>query len=353
MDYKNILIIKMSSLGDVIHALPFAAALRQTFPQSKISWLVHPQFSAFVPEPPIIDEILYFDKAAFEKMGWGKRWETLKKTRAMLHSRHFDLVIDLQGLFKSAVMAWLTGCPNRIGYCEMREGSGLISKAITGPNAHKHVIERYLDVARYLGAKVEPITYPMPALTEEMEEIRLRLIGAGIPDKEGPLPYVVFVPGARWSVKEWPLSNWQAFLQRLTASGMAAVLLGSGDDVPKGKVLKDHDSSGQVFDYTGHTDLRQLMAAIAESALYISADTGPLHMANALKKELIALFGPTCPQRTGPYGGNDDAYIHMVLSPTSQATPERPLVDDPDCMAQITPDMLWQVYEGVLKKVEL
>ena len=133
----------------------------------------------------------------------------------------------------------------------------------------------------------------------------------------------------------------------------AAVLLGSGDDVPKGKALKDHDSSGQVFDYTGRTDLRQLMAAIAESALYISADTGPLHMANALKKELIALFGPTCPQRTGPYGGNDDAYIHMVLSPTSQATPERPLVDDPDCMAQITPDALWQVYEGVLKKVEL
>ena len=143
------------------------------------------------------------------------------------------------------------------------------------------------------------------------------------------------------------------FLQRLTASGMAAVLLGSGDDVPKGKALKDHDSSGRVFDYTGRTDLRQLMAAIAESTLYISADTGPLHIANALKKELIALFGPTCPQRTGPYGGNDDAYIHMVLSPTSQATPERPLVDDPDCMAQITPDMLWQVYEGVLKKVKL
>ena len=95
------------------------------------------------------------------------------------------------------------------------------------------------------------------------------------------------------------------------------------------------------------------MAAIAESTLYISADTGPLHIANALKKELIALFGPTCPQRTGPYGGNDDSYIHMVLSPTSQATPERPLVDDPDCMAQITPDMLWQVYEGVLKKVKL
>ena len=163
MTYKNILIIKMSSLGDVIHALPFAAALRETFPDSRISWLVHPQFSAFVPEPPIIDEVLYFDKAAFGKMGLGEKWKTLRATRSMLRSRNFDLVIDLQGLFKSAVMAWLTGCPHRIGYCEMREGSRLVSRPITGSHAHDHVIERYLDVARPLGAKVEKITYPMPA----------------------------------------------------------------------------------------------------------------------------------------------------------------------------------------------
>ena len=151
MTYKNILIIKMSSLGDVIHALPFAAALRETFPDSRISWLVHPQFSAFVPEPPIIDEVLYFDKKAFGKMGWGDKWKTLRETRALLRSKNFDLVIDLQGLFKSAVMAWLTGCPNRIGYCEMREGSRLVSRPIAGAHAHDHVIERYLDVARYLG----------------------------------------------------------------------------------------------------------------------------------------------------------------------------------------------------------
>ena len=96
MTYQNILIIKMSSLGDVIHALPFAAALRETFPHSRISWLVHPQFSAFVPEPPIIDEVLYFDKKAFGKMGWGDKWKTLRETRALLRGKKFDLVIDLQ-----------------------------------------------------------------------------------------------------------------------------------------------------------------------------------------------------------------------------------------------------------------
>ena len=214
MTYQNILIIKMSSLGDVIHALPFAAALRETFPHSRISWLVHPQFSAFVPEPPIIDEVLYFDKKAFGKMGWGDKWKILRETRALLRGKKFDLVIDIQGLFKSAVMAWLTGCPNRIGYCEMREGSRLVSRPIVGAHAHDHVIERYLDVARYLGAKADKITYPMPALKEEGKTIRRRLMEAGMPDQEN-LPYVVPGPGGKprggpWTIMPpWPGSSWQ------------------------------------------------------------------------------------------------------------------------------------------------
>ena len=142
------------------------------------------------------------------------------------------------------------------------------------------------------------------------------------------------------------------FLARLTDKGLSAVILGGRDDQEKGRRLKEQDTSGQVFDYTGQTDLRQLMAAIDESRVYISADTGPLHIANALKKELIALFGATSPERTGPYGGRDRSYIHLVISPTSKATPEEPLVDDPDCMAQITVDTVWNLFEEVLKKVE-
>ena len=125
----------------------------------------------------------------------------------MLQARHFDLVIDLQGLFKSAVMAYLTGAPEKIGYCEMREGSGLVSRAITGPHAHDHVIERYLDVARYLGAKVDQVRYPMPELKEECLLMRNRLIRAGV-RAETQLPYVVLVPGARWVTKRWPSCLW-------------------------------------------------------------------------------------------------------------------------------------------------
>lgn len=120
MEYKNILLIKMSSLGDILHTLPFAAALRQRFPKAKITWLVHPQFAGFVPDPPVIDEIIYFDKVKFNKMNLLAKLAYFQEMRRLLHSKKFDLVIDMQGLFKSAVLAAISGCSDRIGYCEMR-----------------------------------------------------------------------------------------------------------------------------------------------------------------------------------------------------------------------------------------
>ena len=130
MEYKNILLIKMSSLGDILHTLPFAAALRQRFPKAKITWLVHPQFAGFVPDPPVIDEIIYFDKVKFNKMNLLAKLAYFQEMRRLLHSKKFDLVIDMQGLFKSAVLAAISGCSDRIGYCEMREGSCLVSRAL-------------------------------------------------------------------------------------------------------------------------------------------------------------------------------------------------------------------------------
>ena len=168
--------------------------------------------------------------------------------------------------------------------------------------------------------------------------------------RTGGKPYIAVVPGARWAVKEWPLAYWQVFVRRVTDSGMHVVLLGGRDDVSKGRVIEESAASPLLFNYTGRTTLKELTALIADAVLYISADTGPLHLANALKKELIALFGPTSPERTGPYGGKEAAYIHLLVSPTSVATADRPLVDDPDCMARITVDSVWQTYASIMEK---
>jgi heptosyltransferase-1/heptosyltransferase-2 len=339
--YKNILLIKMSSLGDVLHALPTLKALRDNCPQARIVWAVHENFSAVLPGAPYIDEVIYIDKKRLKSISY---WCELRRR---LHAYHFDLCLDLQGLAKSAIVAFLSGATEKYGYWEMREGSFLVSKGLAGAHKQDHVIERYLDTVRVLGGTVNSVEFPLPSVQAEATVMTERFAAAGLTG-----PYIAVVPGARWAVKEWPVAYWSDFARRVTATGMNMVLLGSGDDCVKGREITAAAASPRLFDFTGKTSLRELMAAISMAQVYISADTGPLHIANALKKELIALFGPTCPDRTGPYGGVDAPYIHMLISPTAKATPENPLIDDPDCMAQLTVDTVWNTYEAVMKKVE-
>lgn len=362
MTYSNILLIKMSSLGDVIHTLPFIAVLRKRFPQAKITWLVHPQFAAFLPDPPLVDQVLYFDKVKFNHMGWGEKLGYFQEMRTRLRARHFDLVIDLQGLFKSAVLAFLTGCPERIGYCEMREGSGLVSRAITGPHAKDHVIERYLDVARYLGCTVNSIDFPMPDLSAEWEQVQAKLTAAGLnlPAAKGTAPqaaaakvsatetaatvsaenYVVMVPGARWETKVYPAAHFAKLAQLLLAEGTRVVLAGSKDDAAFGKEIVTRTPG--VTNLIGQTSLRELGALIQHSKFYFSADTGPLFIATAFKKPLVAVYGPTRPERTGPYGF-DGATV--LVAPVPCAGCLRKHCDHWECMAAVAPEQLYAVYK--------
>ncbi len=374
MEYKNILIIKMSSLGDILHTLPFAAALRKLYPHAKLTWLVHPQFAGFVPDPPVIDEVLYFDKVKFNKMGLKDKLGYFREMRNLLHSKHFDLVIDMQGLFKSAVLAAISGCPNRIGYAEMREGSGLVSKAISGPHRNDHVIERYLDVARHLGAKVESlddVEFPMPNLTWEKLQVvaKLKDGGAHLRDTKNDkwarlnkgekqsgldeamdmiVPYVVIVPGARWVTKEWPIEHYITLIKKIIDTGVDVVLAGGPDDAVKGKKIAEGVGpsfgleQGRVIDLTGKTSLRELAALIDGCSVYISADTGPLHFAAALKKPLIAMYGPTKADRTGPYGSKNST---VLLSPAKCAGCLKKQCNNWHCMHDITPERVFEIYQ--------
>ena len=337
MEYNNILIIKMSSLGDVLHTLPFVAELRERFPQARLTWLVHPQFSGFVPDPPMVDEVIYFDKVKFNKMSLGKKWSCFKEMRSLLHSRNFDLVIDMQGLFKGAVLAAISGCNNRIGYCEMREGSGLVSKAITGAHAKDHVIERYLDVARYLGCAIKDIRFPMPDLQKEWQAVQEKTEAV----KE---PYVVLVPGARWETKKWPIEYFSELAEMILRDGKQVVLAGGPEDTSLGSQITR--LSPGVTDLTGKTGLRELGALIQHSTAYISGDTGPLFIAAAMKRPLIALYGPTRPDRTGPYG-NSEAVI--IRAPVSCAGCLKKRCSKWICMKAITPEMVFDEYKKKVK----
>jgi heptosyltransferase-1/heptosyltransferase-2 len=324
----------MSSLGDVLHTLPFAAALREVYPDARISWLVHPQFGDFIPCPGVIDEVIYFDRRALSSMGLGAKFRYLRTLRRELRARKFDLVIDMQGLFKSALMVWMSGCKNRIGYCEMREGSGLISRAIVGEHAQDHVIERYLDVARYLGWRGSSIDFPIADIAADEASARAKLLGAGVAGS-----YVVVAASARWQTKEWLPSHYIDLIRRIISDGCAVVLAGSaGDEARAQEIARD---SGAV-NLAGKTTLKELAALIKNCSLFISADTGPLHFAAAFKKPLIAMYGPTLAARTGPYGDPD---AHVILSPAECRGCLRKKCSDWHCMSDITPDMVYQIFQ--------
>jgi heptosyltransferase-1/heptosyltransferase-2 len=248
----------------------------------------------------------------------------------------------MQGLFKSAMMAAISGCSNRIGYCEMREGSGFVSKAICGSHSKDHVIERYLDVARHLGAKIDEVEFPMPDLTKESKVVEEKLAAKGVKGD-----YVVFVPGARWGTKIWPVEHYAELAKKIAADGMYIVLAGGPDDAPKGAKIKELSGLEQVVDMTGQTTLRELAALIKGCKVYISADTGPLHFAAALKKPLVAMYGPTKADRTGPYGSDKAA---VLLTPAKCAACLKKTCNDWHCMHDITPEMVYEVYKEKLGK---
>lgn len=340
-DYKNILIIKMSSLGDVIHALPTLYALRKNLPNAKITWAIHPKFAHVLPGKPWIDDLILIDKKGLKSFSY------LKALRKDLHSRHFDMTLDLQCIAKSAVVSFLSGAPEKYGYWELREGSFLVNKALVGNHKYDHVIERYLDTVRVLGGTVDTIQFPMPMDEEAAASVKNLLSTEGIHNQD----YVVVAPGARWIVKEWPISSFTELCRRIGECGQKIVLTGASSDREKSQAIMDGligtSAEDNVINLTGQTSIPELIELIRASKIYISADTGPLHIANALKKPLIGLFGTTSPDRTGPYGGN---HIHLVISPTSKATVKQPLVNDPTCMAQITVDSVMEVYKNIQER---
>lgn len=288
-NYKNILIVKMSSLGDIIHALPTLSVLRRTFPEAKITWAVHPAFSGLLPGKPWIDEIYYVNREKIKNLPY------LMQVRRELHARHFDLVIDLQMIAKSALIAALSGGKEKVGYWDGREGSFLVSKPLKGGHAKGHIIEQLLDVAAALGGDISNFSFPIREHEKEKEAVRERITAAGI---DGP--YAVLVPGTRGERKKWPLSDWGELARGIIAAGTPVVISGAPGEEDMGRTIAK--TAPGALDLVGKTSLIELVALDEMAGLHISCDTGPLHIANAVGTPLIALFGPTLPDRSGPFG---------------------------------------------------
>lgn len=339
MAFSNILIVKLSAIGDVIHALPVAHALKQCYPNAKISWMVEKAAAGILSGNPDIDEILLFDKPQFKSLSG-----LLKNGRGLsreLRKRQFGLALDLQGLFKSAAVAYLSGARHRYVYQNAREGSSLLAHRVVGPHEKGHVVEQYLDVVRELGCLVEKAVFPI-AFTEQEKQAAEKIArwqGLNITQ-----PYIVLSPGANWPNKRWPAAHFATLADRLGDKGIPIVLTGGPDDAVLADEIKRITAIPPV-DLTGKTSLKELAWLIKQSDVFIGGDTGPMHLAAALGTPVVALYGPTDTVRNGPYGQGN---IALIAGRDCVGCWKRRCRKGLDCLAAIQADDAFAAVEKIL-----
>lgn len=298
---RRILIIKPSAIGDVVHTLPILNLLRRRWPDAAVDWVVTPVCAGLLDGHPQLDDVLIFDRKRL-----GRWWRSLAAWRALrtftgeLRSRRYDLALDLQGLFRSGWLAWKTRSPVRVGFANAREGAPLFyTHRLQTGTPEQHAIERYLKLAAFIGCPTEPVEYVFPTDDADRQTVAALL---GSPD-----PYAVLVPGTNWPTKRWPIEHFDRLAARLADDhGLRIVVAGS----PAERELGNRITGG--LNLCGKTNLRQLVALLGGASLVVCNDSGPMHIAAALDKPMIALFGPTNPIRTGPHR-RDDAVLRLDI----------------------------------------
>ncbi len=294
---RRILLIKPSSLGDIVHALPVLAGLRTAYPRAHIAWLVGKAFAPLLAGHPLLDEVIPFDRQRFGRMLQSRAvGAEFLRFVGDLRRRRFDLVIDLQGLLRSGFLAWASGARQRVGFAAARElAAAFYTQRVRCATRDMHAVDKNLHLARTIGLPVDPPTFPLGLREEELAACRARLGTAGVTQ------FIALLPGARWEAKRWRADRWAELLDRLHADGLPpAVLLGAPDDRSYTDAILAA-CSAPVVNWVGQTSLRELSAALALADRVLCHDSGPMHIAAALGRPIVAIFGPTNPVRTGPY----------------------------------------------------
>jgi heptosyltransferase-1 len=307
---KSILIVRLGAMGDILHSLPGAASLKHSFPDARITWVVEPKWVPLLEGNGFVDRFVLFQR------GEPRSWQ---RTKHELRAERYDLAVDFQGLTKSALIAHLARPERLAGF-----GPGVVRERAAGffysnrvPSSAVHVVNQALDLAAGAGASNLVRAFPLPA---------------GKP--EGTLPegpFALASPLAGWSSKQWPL-EYYARLAKLLGSklDMPLVLNGAPGTAPQVPGTLQHESG-----------IEGLIDATRRATLVIGVDSGPLHLAAALNKSGVAIFGPTDPVRNGPYGGD----FEVFRIPGVRTTHRRGSVIDAS-MRAITPEEVFKSLEA-------
>jgi ADP-heptose:LPS heptosyltransferase len=314
---SRILLIKPSSFGDIIHGLPVLAACKGHWPNAQIDWAVKREWAGLLTGHPMLRRVVFFPGTVWEGL---RAWPELRRA-------NYDLVIDLQGLFRSGLYAALTGCPVRVGFDAV------------------HAVDRCLDLVREIGVTTGP-TPAFPTAGGRMEEKWVDDLWRGHQIRDGEAVCIIH-PSARWPTKRWSAQRFAQLADGLIArERMRIIIVGSAAEASQIEQMSRHMSQ-PVINLTGETELLQLAALLRRSDLLVSNDSGPIHLAAAVGTPVVAIFGPTDPSRVGPYGGR-----HVVLRKEidcSRCT-RRACVRDGLCMQAIGVSEVFEAVRAVVNR---
>lgn len=335
----KILILKPSSLGDVVQALPLLRLLKQQRPDAHVDWWLAAELRPLLAGDPDLANIIPFERRRWRSPAY---WPAgLAQIRAMRAAR-YDWVIDLQGLARSALFAWLADGAFTVGLELGREGAHLAyDLAVPRPKHQPHAVDWYLAVARALAIPVHDRFDWLPPRAEITAQVEVKW-------PRDNFRWLGINPGARWDNKRWPADHFAELVRRLAAADASfrfALLGGSGDGQLTDTIQRA--VPGRCVNFAGRTTLPELIAVLRRCELLVTNDTGPMHLAAALRKPVVPLFGPTRPDQTGPYGQTHLALTHPL--PCAPCMKSRCHWSEPlACLRRISPG---NVAETVLARL--
>ena len=281
----NILISRLSALGDCVCTLPVAVALKKANPEAHITWAVDPRFAGIVECCPSVDEVLRI-KPGFKPSSWPK------------FDSKFDLALDMQGLSKSGLVVARAKAGQKLGYHWQRELAPFFSSAVKPDPSSLHIVDQYVDVARAAGAECDRADFGMAPREEDREKCKTLLAEHGVTG-----PFVVLNAGAGWVSKRWPATHFAQLSDALSAKNVTPVFIGGKAESDQ-QAFREVEQAAKlpVVNLLGKTSVRELVSLISLANAHVGGDTGSSHVAAALGVPAIGLYSITRPARSCPYG---------------------------------------------------
>ncbi len=336
---EHILIIKLSSIGDVVHTIPVVEVLKENYPELRIDWCIDKEASSLIEGYTKINRIIALNRKDWKsKIKDVSKWAEIVKDAILfskeLRREKYDIVIDLQGLLKSGIIAAICRAERKIGLNGSRECSWIFLKEKVPVRYDQHAIDRYLEVAKYLGCPYFKWNWP----TYIGEEEKKKVDGIISQINKDNHPIIAINPYARWETKLWSIEKFSDLCKRLKEKGFRPILLGSRDE--RGFI----DKIEHGINLSGFFTLKELIYLYSKVDAVISLDTGTMHIAVMSGAKVISLFGPTEPNRTGPYGKNS----HVIKAGVSCSPCFKKRCEKKECMDKIEVDMVINKLEEIL-----